>query len=109
MSIRRFDGGGFFSGSGAGTASTQTSTTRTELDPGGPYTSLMHGVMQKGLDLINREYQPYDVNQRFAPFNTDQQAAFQGVRNNQGAWAPYFNQAGNAFNAAQTGAAGVGG
>lgn len=67
-----------------------TSHTRT-----GPPPALMRRYRQMLFDvdrLANRDYQGYD-GKRIADFNADQRQAFQGVRDAQGLWQPYFTQA----------------
>jgi hypothetical protein len=101
--------GGLFSGSGGSTQSQQSTNTNQQnfVDPGGSYYPLTQDVLQRGRDLVNRPYQPYE-GQRFEGFNPDQQQAFQGVRNNQGAYQGNFGMAGANFMNASSQAGGVG-
>jgi hypothetical protein len=105
-----FLGGLFGAGSTAGPSSSgsSSSTTSTQIDPGGNYTPLMESVLGVGQGLLNKQYEGYDPSKRFEGFSADQTAAQQGVRDAQGNWQPNFNQAQTALNAGQAGAAGVG-
>ncbi|MBB3770972.1 hypothetical protein FHS55_001567 [Angulomicrobium tetraedrale] len=66
-------------------------------------------LLQQTKDLGNTPYQPY-TGQQVAGFTGDQTAAFDAIRNSQGIWQPYLDQAGTyAQQAAQAGAQGTAG
>ncbi|HYX04005.1 MAG TPA: hypothetical protein VE963_18065 [Reyranella sp.] len=109
--LPKYDLGGIFGGGMQTTGQSygqSGQTTSTTIDPGGQYYPVMSKVLGIAGGLADRPYQPYDVSQRFAGFTPDQLAAQQKIRDVQGAWQPFYNQAGAAFNQAQTQAGGVG-
>lgn len=89
--------GGLFGGSGGSSTSYQTSNTNVNYDP--TYTNLLHKTLNRTSDVMDTPYKPYEGN-RVADFNTDQSAAFQGVRDAQGNWRPYTTQAGGSLDRA---------
>ena len=99
---------GFLTGDPATTSSSSSSQTNTYVDPGGQYYPLMQNVFGVAQNTLNRPYQDYSTDQRFAGFTPDQQQAMQGIRNAQGSWQPAFNQAQGNYNAASNAAGGVG-
>lgn len=101
--------GGLFGGASSGSQTQTTSgSANVSVDPGGGYYPLMQNVFGAATGLVNRPYEAYDPSQRFEGFTQDQLDAFQGVRNNQGAYQGNFNAAQNQYNAAGQAAAGVG-
>ena len=89
--------GGLFSGTPGTSSSYQTSNTNVNFDP--TYTSLLHKTLNRTSDVMDTPYKPYEGN-RVTDFNTDQNAAFQGVRDAQGNWQPYTTQAGGSLDRA---------
>lgn len=72
--------------------------------PGSPYEVFQNEQLNRIAGLSAADYKPYDVSKMFAGFTPDQQNAFQGVRNAQGSWQPYFNTATNLLNSSNTAA-----
>ncbi|MFZ5784026.1 MAG: hypothetical protein ACOY4R_27830 [Pseudomonadota bacterium] len=98
--------GGLFSGGSGNTTSTQTSSTT--FDP--QYQDTVRTILSRAKEVSEAPFQYFGDrgyqfrtggDERFEPLTGDQQAAIENVRGNQGAWRPYMNKAGAAFDAAQ--------
>lgn len=90
--------GGLFGGTGGKSTSYQTSNTNVNYDP--TYTNLLHKVLNRTSDVMDTPYKAYEGD-RVTDFNADQNAAFQGVRDAQGNWRPYTDQAGGSLDRAK--------
>lgn len=88
--------GGLFGGTSGGSSSTmyQNTNYKNNLDP--HYTNVMQKTMDRIQATMDTPYEAYGGD-RNADFNTDQNTAFQGVRNMQGSWSPYTTQAGGSL------------
>jgi len=62
------------------------------------YQEYLRGLLGKSNAIAAEPFQPY-TQPRVAPLNADQNAAFDAVRNNQGSYQPYTDQAGGALSA----------
>ena len=93
--------GSLLSGSGGQTTSRSgTSSSSTNYTP--EYNAYVSNILKKAQGLGDRPFNPYDISKMFAGFSGDQQQAFDTVRQNQGAYQPYFNQAQGALNRASS-------
>ncbi len=86
--------GGLFGGGSGSSTSYQTSNTNVNYDP--VYTDLLHKVLGRTSSVMDTPYTAYGGD-RVTDFNADQNAAFQGVRDAQGNWRPYTDQAGGSL------------
>lgn len=69
-----------------------TSTTGSILSQPDWYQEMLQGIAARGAQTAGQGYQYYS-DPRLANFTQDQQSAFQGVRNQQGAWQPALSGA----------------
>lgn len=86
---------------GGGGSQTQTggSSSTASINYAPWYESYAKDLLARGQELAKTPFQPYDVSKMFAPFQPDQLQAFQQVRQNQGAYAPYIGAATGALGA----------
>ncbi len=89
-----------------GTPETKNNNTVQQSTLPDWYSSYIQGVANKASQIAQRPYQPYQ-GQRIADFNDDQQAAFDLIRNTQGAYQPMLDAAKSAMTAGQGGLSGI--
>jgi len=70
---------------------TQSSNQTTRYSP--EYENYVNSILQRATSAADKPLEQYDVNKMFAGFTPDQQQAFQQIRNYQGAYQGYFDQA----------------
>ena len=75
-----------------GSKGSNTTTTSTTTAPNPEAMSLYQDILARARTAADTPYQSYS-GQRVAGLNSDQQSAFQTVRDAQGNYQPYFNQA----------------
>lgn len=74
-SCTRMEAGRLICGGGGGDSG--KSTTKTEIPE--ELKPLAKAYTSKALDLSNQQYQPYNINMRFAPLNADQNSALDKI------------------------------
>src|SRR5262245_55613940 len=89
---------GFLSSGGGGQQQQRSQTTTTNVDYPSWYNDYTQNILNQATTASQTPFPTYDINQMFAGFTPDQQQAFQQIRNNQGAYQPYINQATGALN-----------
>lgn len=70
---------------------TQSTNQTTRYSP--EYEKYVNDILSRATSAVDKPLEQYDVNQMFAGFTPDQQQAFQQLRNYQGAYQGYFDQA----------------
>jgi len=92
-----------FAGTKGSTGAQQgSSNTSQQSGPalGSPYLGFENQILTQNIaPLLNNAPFNYDINSMFAPFNGQQQTAFQNVNNAAGSYQPWLGAAGNALNA----------
>lgn len=84
----------FLTGGGGGQTQTTNSNSTSNVNYAPWYTGYAQNLLERGQDLANQPFQPYDISKMFAPFQPAQEQAFKQIQNNQTAYYPYINSAG---------------
>lgn len=85
-------------GGGGGQTQTSSSNSTQNVNYAPWYEQYTKDLLSRATTLSQQPFQPYDVSKMYAPFTPDQAQAFQQIRNNQGAFAPYMQAGTGALN-----------
>ena len=88
---------GIFGGSGGQTQTSNTNST-SNVNYAPWYEQYTQDLLNRGTELSKTPFQPYDISKMYAPFQPAQLQAFNQVGQNQTAYYPYINSAGQMLN-----------